>query len=793
MRNLLSTALLAVCASAVSAADIRIDSTYLVAGEKTKGVATLATSPLPKDASVRITLTRETDVPSEPGAKGGTVTEEIANQPLADATFPFELTTKGMLTGRLRVLAELLEGKNGPCLEMAWGPVINVGVRRRVDLAGDWSVVKIDPLLGDVRERPKNWVPPTPPATIVQPGPLPFDAGFRGWVTLKREASWKDLGDLKPRLIHLSGISDSAVVQVNGQSLGETYPVEDMAVLTHWVEFHSPYKGPENAQKRLMLMDLGVQDPVTLALPKALDGKGEIELKIRGTSGLFAQKPPYGILGEMYLAATPGIYIKNVSFDTEMVAPASVPAGRDAGSTMSYRRFKFHLVMGNDTGSDFKGNLRAAYGRYAGKTAYTAPCPEYAEEVHPLVLAKGESTVEITRDETPRFDTCRATFMAMDGSKVLDAESCDFHTVTVEIRNRRDLFLNNERFFVKGQGSWGEDPNSRLQLRLKGGNAFRSHRSDPSKQFPGMVSAAENINSRLADGLLTSAGGALLASCERCAFWNPQDTSNISKAVKFHVRQLYACPGLILWEATNELFGEPEEARLAIQEAFHKLDPYHRPMTATKGSGEWEAEAKDGRVAGVDIVGCQYLLSKEALNSVTAAITEHPIMSTEVNWNDMALLGKNLWKEWLDKGVCGSLLFDYSGNALNQPAPMIPPPEQEQNYPWDIMRRRDRALYQDLVATAKRQTDGRVRVTVGNQMPFTLRKVSLSVKELARFSVPDLSAGDAATIILPPEHSPPLRSPVVLRAEYQTHGGLPSMILLTPVVVAETTKEGGKK
>ena len=100
----------------------------------------------------------------------------------------------------------------------------------------------------------------------------------------------------------------------------------------------------------------------------------------------------------------------------------------------------------------------------------------------------------------------------------------------------------------------------------------------------------------------------MLASCEKCIFWNPKDTSNITKAVRgASSRRLAACPGLIQWEATNELHGEPEEARVAILEAFHKLDPYHRPVLATKGSGEWEAEAHDGRVAGVDIVGCQYL------------------------------------------------------------------------------------------------------------------------------------------------------------------------------------------
>ena len=147
-------------------------------------------------------------------------------------------------------------------------------------------------------------------------------------------------------------------------------------------------------------------------------------------------------------------------------------------------------------------------------------------------------------------------------------------------------------------------------------------------------------------------------------------------------------------------------ARVAILEAFHKLDPYHRPVLATKGSGEWEAEARDGRVKGVDVVGCQYLLSKEGVDSIAAAVTEQPIMSTEVNWNDGSFARDNLWQYWLDKGIAGSLLFDYSGGALDQPVPAVPPPD---NDPLGMLiKRGNRDLYQDLVATAVLRADGTV-------------------------------------------------------------------------------------
>ena len=148
----------------------------------------------------------------------------------------------------------------------------------------------------------------------------------------------------------------------------------------------------------------------------------------------------------------PAVYLETVSFDTEK------PGDK--------RRFKFQLTLNNTSGAEFKGKIRSVYGRYVGEIPYTGDCPAYAEAEQSVTLPPGKTTVEVDRDETPRFDTCRATFLLLGNQDdVLDGLSQDFHTVVVEIRDRRDLYLNNERFLIKGQGSWGEDPNSRFQLR----------------------------------------------------------------------------------------------------------------------------------------------------------------------------------------------------------------------------------------------------------------------------------------------------------------------------------------
>jgi len=175
---------------------------------------------------------------------------------------------------------------------------------------------------------------------------------------------------------------------------------------------------------------------------------------------------------------------------------------------------------------------------------------------------------------------------------------------------------------------------------------------------------------------------------------------------------------------------------------------------------------------------------------VTAAITEQPLMSTEVNWDDENLYNQNrLLELWLDKGVCGSLLFDYSGHALDQPVPMVPPADHDRNGPWHLIRESRRQLYHDVVATAAQQDDGRVLVTVGNRMPYTLRNLVLTVRGQGQLKPADLGPGDGATILLPAGQAPPPRQRLVIRGEYTSHGGLKSLLVLSPIVVATTVKD----
>ena len=66
-------------------------------------------------------------------------------------------------------------------------------------------------------------------------------------------------------------------------------------------------------------------------------------------------------------------------------------------------------------------------------------------------------------------------------------------------------------------------------------------------------------------------------------------------------------------------------------------------------------------------------------------------MSTEVNWYDMKLYNdKRMYEMWLDKGLCGSLLFDYSGRGLGAARAADRPAGQRRNGPWSLIREASR-------------------------------------------------------------------------------------------------------
>ena len=165
-------------------------------------------------------------------------------------------------------------------------------------------------------------------------------------------------------------------------------------------------------------------------------------------------------------------------------------------------------------------------------------------------------------------------------------------------------------------------------------------------------------------------------------------------------------------------------------------------------------------------------------------------LCTEANYNDTMLMDHNMWETWLNNGVSGALLFDYSGSATRQAVPLIPPAEDPGG---GIFSQKNRQMLQDLVPTARRQADGRVLVSVANRMPYRLDNLKLYLRQVGAVQLPTLAPGEAATVLLPLEYSPGLREPVVAKAEYITHAGLKHFALLTPVVEAAPTVQGGQK
>jgi hypothetical protein len=727
----------------------------------------------PAEMSLSIVAEQHADVPR--GAGGGTVaTAPLHQEKLrgdGSREIAFKCDVAQIVFGSVRFQAKVT-GPAGEELAMAWSRPVEIGVRRSHSLAGAWAVASSEfmPFAAEQYKSLKSLG-----ASVELPGAISDQRSFRGWVNVTQSATLRRAGDWSYRYLRMEGVADGVLATVNGVALPELGAVERLDSLSHWPEFHSKFKGPEQRQAVMMTSFGRVLPPATLPLAKALPaGPAELALRVRCTS----ERQSHGIFGALRLEATGPVHIGQVEFETEK-------PGAD-------RRFLFAVQVHNDTGRVFEGRLRTVYGQYQGATPYTGDCPAYAEATQELRLEPGVQTVRVVREEHPRFATCRAAFVIMDRQqKVLDAQTQDFHTVTMEVRDRRDLYLNNERFIVKAQGSEASDPNGAANLHAMGGNAYRGNSPSPSRRYPGTLSWTDLADQRMGAGLLT-AGGPLLASCEPCLFWNPEDTSNIQRAVELEIGSRVQCPGIILWEATNELHGDRPEARVAIQEAIHRIDPYHRPMFATKATGEWEAESVEGRVAGVDIVGCQYMQTHEALDAVLAAARDQPVMITEVNWNDAAFHnGERLWQGFLNKGLCGALWFDYSGRMLNQPFVAIPPQRMTTRESSDTILVDHRELYQDLTARAERLPDQRLRIKLGNVMPYTLHSVKVSIENAGTFALPDLPPGTQASIVLEsPEQIPVQEGRIAVKADFITHSGLPHHEILVPSIVNTPTPAG---
>ena len=316
--------------------EVRVDARYVAAGDVVRGKILLS---LPAEPAGRMTLrvsaTRDVEVASAPDTATAQ-REPTASRSVEGAggsEVPFSVSTRGILSGGVRVKAELLaeEGKEAAVLSAAWGAQVRVGVRRRVDLAGDWKPVEVEEWTALTHRPPQGWTLPQPEAVRL-PGSLDaaFTEHFRGWVTLRRRVAWEAPPGLAPRFLLATGVQDGVLVSLNGAEVGEARSEKDIeCTLTHWLEFHGKSRlGANNTKRNRNLMkDLDVLPLVAWPLAGALpaEGEAEVELRVRGTSSVFRRKPAYGIHGNLCLELAPAVHIRGVTF-----APGAPMALRQA-------------------------------------------------------------------------------------------------------------------------------------------------------------------------------------------------------------------------------------------------------------------------------------------------------------------------------------------------------------------------------------------------------------------------------------------------------------------------------
>ena len=235
--------------------------------------------------------------------------------------------------------------------------------------------------------------------------------------------TWSGDGDLQPRAVLVDGASDRRRLRVDGVDLGETAPVEDMAVLTHWVEFHSSVQRPgERAEADVVDCRRQRVSRRGSPLPKALpaEGKAEIEMTLRADQRRRCAACPSRLTASSTascLELLPAVYVKAVSFDTEKPGPRS--GGSRSRSPWRTRR------AGRST-----GKIRTVYGRYRPACPTRAACPQRDAAEQAVSCRPAESTVQVVRDETPplRHLPGRRSSCSSRGDKLLDAGAAGLST-----------------------------------------------------------------------------------------------------------------------------------------------------------------------------------------------------------------------------------------------------------------------------------------------------------------------------------------------------------------------------
>jgi hypothetical protein len=148
---------------------------------------------VPSAGEYELTLSaqREAHVPSGPDEFSAS---EVVFSRVIDregrAAVPFFVSPGRMLIGALRLKAELARVGSNAVEAGAWSESVRVGVRKRVDLSGEWFVEKIRPFGYGVGHVKDPFVPDSPPERIALPGRFKrtsLTSEFRDWVSVSRK------------------------------------------------------------------------------------------------------------------------------------------------------------------------------------------------------------------------------------------------------------------------------------------------------------------------------------------------------------------------------------------------------------------------------------------------------------------------------------------------------------------------------------------------------------------------------------------------------------------------------
>jgi len=599
--------------------------------------------------------------------------------------------------------------------------------RPRIYLNGNWSFTTVDSsLFSDVAVDESNWSSAPVPADWKALG-----IEHSGYAWYRRSFNLSKLPGLRPRFLRFDRIMDEGEVWLNGVRLQNPDPA--LCDLLKYRQFGSfGYKATKDTPYyHIYPLDWPYMFPIGGAIRL-----GENHLAVRVLED--PHTPEAGIVGDVYLVLTRPCYISNVN----LVPPKEV-------STDVRANFTFEVTITNG-GPPFDGQLCLS--------VFDGDSEERGGDMMHVSLGSGEErTFNLSWTYRPRFEKYVARVSILNGTEEIDVVEEAFHGTVVEVRGNR-FYVNGERFIFRGVHY--PQPKDLDVMKWIGLNGVRT--DNPSPRDVELALEKGIVYAPLVGDSCTA-----IISTPECAettvAYDRPDSPYNEMEIQLAVLAMRNDPNVIIWNVANEMCvqdstkDEPMKTYLRTRYlAAHALDPYDRPVCYSNPFWQhytfWQ-----------DVIGTNVYGRKPDIPPTK------PLFMTE--WGHGLPFLRKSWASVVlndDWGVMGAALWPGTGSwGAGWPGINDPDPAVRDEFRWGL-----REFLQDMKIHVVNASDGEgMMIQLENRRFYHMRNVVVNVSCLATgrqltktFDIIEPYGTVNWTISG--------REPVVVRADYTTHGGL---------------------